>query len=287
MRFRGTLAKGSLDVLLDVSQSFLRLSSQSSSKHNCVFTLTPDVLCLALKSTGDELQSFARLQTTRLFHEAVVQSRADNEIAFLCDIKHFHQALQSGKDASAVMLRLLKRDGHSFLCLRTRAVDIDIVQSVPIQVMAISAVVHYQEPNVPAPQIAIEMPPLRTMRNIVDRLKSMHKSIAVEASRTGTLVLRIETNSLTLQTLFAHLRHRDDLIESPDDNDTDRLHRTPSSCVTVDATSFSKAIIADSSSTETVLCCISENSAMVLHCILVDTFGSFTCYIPVLAPEVM
>lgn len=32
---------------------------------------------------------------------------------------------------------------------------------------------------------------------------------------------------------------------------------------------------------------ITENRAMVLHSILVDGFGSFTCYIPVLTPDVL
>ncbi|TDH70727.1 hypothetical protein CCR75_004223 [Bremia lactucae] len=287
MRFRGTLAKDALVVLLDVAQSFARLGLHSSAKTNCVFTLTPETLTIALKSGGAELQSFARLQTTRLFHDVVVQSQAANHIGFLCDIRHFQQALTSGKDASAVMLRLLKRDGHNFLCLRTRAVDIDIIQSIPIDVLSMSLVEHYKEPSVPAPQMAIEMPPLRAMRSIVDRLKVMHKTMTVEASKSGTLVLRIDTNTLTLQTLFAHLRYRDDLIEDDeeDEEEKNRRQQQRSSSVTVDSKVLSQAILVDGQSTRSVLCCISENQAMVLHSILIDSFGSFTCYIPVLTPD--
>ncbi|KAL3672292.1 hypothetical protein V7S43_002950 [Phytophthora oleae] len=291
MRFRGTLAKDALAVLLDVAQSFARLGSQSSTKTNCVFTLTPETISIALKSGGaEELQSFARLQTARLFHDVVVQSRAENHIGFLCDVRHFQQALTSGKDASAVMLRLLKRDGSNFLCLRTRAVDIDIVQSIPIEVLAMNTVEHYREPSVPAPQIAIEMPPLRALRSIVDRLKVMHKTMTVEASKTGTLILRIDTLPLTLQTLFAHLRYRDDLIEEEgeegeDEEEEERRRQQRSSSVTVDSKVLSKAILVDGQSTDSVLCCITENRAMVLHSILVDSFGSFTCYIPVLTPD--
>lgn len=121
MRFRGTLAKDALAVLLDVALAFSRLSAASSnSKAGCVFTLSPAALAVALKSSGEELQSFARLPLDRVFHDVTVQSRADDHIGFVCDIRHFHRALTSGKDASAVMLRLLKRDGNAFLCLRTR-----------------------------------------------------------------------------------------------------------------------------------------------------------------------
>lgn len=119
MRFRGTLAKDALAVLLDVALAFSRLAPASASA-GCVFTLSPESLTLALKAAGDELQFFARLPLDRLFLDAVVQSQAGNHIAFACDVRHLQRALASGKDASAVMLRLLKRDGRSFLCLRTR-----------------------------------------------------------------------------------------------------------------------------------------------------------------------
>jgi HUS1 checkpoint protein len=118
-----------------------------------------------------------------------------------------------------------------------------------------SAVEHYREPNVPAPQIAIEMPPLRNLRTIVDRLKSMHKSITIEASKRGTLALRIETHPLTLQTLFAHLRYREDLIDDPDDDSIGDADLAMASSVTVDAKVLSKAILADGNTTATVLCC--------------------------------
>ncbi|CAI5737571.1 unnamed protein product [Peronospora destructor] len=286
MRFRGTLAKDALAVLLDVAQSFARLGCPNNAKTNCVFTLTPETLSVALKCGGtEELQSFARLQTRRLFHDYVVHSQAANHIYFLCDVRHLQQALSSGKDASAVMLRLLKRDGNNFLCLRTRAVDIDIVQSIPIEVLAMSTVEHYKEPGVPAPQIAIEMPPLRALRSIVDTLKVMHKTLTVEISKMGTLILRIDTLPVTLQTLFAHLKYRDDLVDEEEEEEGERPRQEHSSSVTVDSKVLSKAILLDGQSTDSVLCCITENRAMVLHSILADGFGSFTCYIPVLTPD--
>ncbi|KAI9920883.1 hypothetical protein PsorP6_001715 [Peronosclerospora sorghi] len=290
MRFRGTLTKDALAVLLHVAQSFARHGAPSTAKTQCVFTLTPETLSISLKSCGaEELQSFARLELPRLFHDVVVQSLAANHIGFVCDIRHFQQALTSGKDASAVLLRLLKRDGSNFLCLRTRAIDIDIVQSIPIEVLAMSTVEHYKEPSVPAPQIAIEMPPLRALRSIVDRLKALHKTLTVEASRMGTLVLRIETYQLTLQTLFAHLNYREDLVQEGEEEELEegdeRQRQQGSYRVTVDSKVLSKAILMDGQATDSVLCCITENKAMVLHSILLDAFGSFTCYIPVLTPD--
>lgn len=117
MRFRGTLAKDALGVLLDAAQALARLGAAGGA---CVVTVSPESMTLALRGPGEELQSFARLQLARLFLDVLVESLADNHIAFSCDVRHLHQALTSGKDSSAVMLRLLRRGDRSLLCLRTR-----------------------------------------------------------------------------------------------------------------------------------------------------------------------
>jgi hypothetical protein len=154
-----------------------------------------------------------------------------------------------------------------------QAVDIEIVQSVPIKVLPVSEAAQFQEPNVPAPQVVMEMPPLRALRSVVDRLKAVHKTVTVEASRAGTLALRIDSYALTLQTLFAHLRFRDDLVDDEEEEDDDdqgdsqavargnkRRRREDSSSVTVDAKVLGKAILMDCSSADSVLCCKASRS---------------------------
>lgn len=143
------------------------------------------------------------------------------------------------------------------------------MQSVPIKVLPVSEAELFQEPNVPAPQVVMEMPPLRALRSVVDRLKTVHKTITIEAGKRGTLALRIDSYALTLQTLFAHLRFRDDLVDEEEDeedeedtNDSDaptrarkRRRQDDSSSVTVDAKVLGKAILMDNASADSVLCC--------------------------------
>lgn len=164
-------------------------------------------------------------------------------------------------------------------------------------VLAIAAAEQFQEPNVPAPQIVIEMPPLKTLRSVVDRLKGVHKSITVEASKRGTLALRIDTHPLTLQTLFAHLRFRDDLVDDGNEEDEDEEDESmgdseataasrkrrrgsrqdrASSNVTVEAKVLGKAILMDNGSVDCVLCCtlvgftcvnvVIQRTNSTLHC---------------------
>jgi HUS1 checkpoint protein len=121
MRFRATLASHAFQVLSHLLQCFERLNGSSGAgRGKCAFLLSIETFTIALKERGDELQTFAKLSMERLFMDTILQSRAENRIGFLCDVKLFHKALLSGKNASAVTLRLLKKEGLSYMCLRTR-----------------------------------------------------------------------------------------------------------------------------------------------------------------------
>ncbi|RHY47726.1 hypothetical protein DYB34_010032, partial [Aphanomyces astaci] len=116
MRFRGQLTAASFPILMEVSQFMHRVSSSDT----CFVMLNEERMSFAMKTSGEDMQTFVHLSVAKLFADVVVESRADNNIAFALGIANFSRALQSGKDASGVMLRLLKRDGRSFLSLRAR-----------------------------------------------------------------------------------------------------------------------------------------------------------------------
>ncbi|ETV84166.1 hypothetical protein, variant [Aphanomyces astaci] len=175
MRFRGQLTAASFPILMEVSQFMHRVSSSDT----CFVMLNEERMSFAMKTSGEDMQTFVHLSVAKLFADVVVESRADNNIAFALGIANFSRALQSGKDASGVMLRLLKRDGRSFLSLRARTVDLDIIQNIPIEVVSMATAENYREPNIPPPTVALEMPPLRAFRTITDRLKTMQKYLLV------------------------------------------------------------------------------------------------------------
>ncbi|KAH9090872.1 hypothetical protein Ae201684P_006276 [Aphanomyces euteiches] len=148
-----------------------------SSSEMCFVTLNEERMSFALKTSGEDVQTYVHLNVSKLFSDVVIESRANNHIAFALGIANFSRALQSGKEASGVLLRLLKREGRSFLSLRAKTVDLDIIQNIPIEVVSMTTAENYREPNVPPPTVALEMPSLRSLRTITDRLKVMQKYI--------------------------------------------------------------------------------------------------------------
>lgn len=49
------------------------------------------------------------------------------------------------------------------------------------------------------------MPPLKPIKNIVDRMKNVSHSLIVSANKDGRLTLRIKTNTVTLSAHFPDL----------------------------------------------------------------------------------
>ncbi|RHY31467.1 hypothetical protein DYB32_003471 [Aphanomyces invadans] len=242
MRFRGHLTATSFPILMEVSQFMHRVSSSDM----CFVVLNEERMSFAMKTSGEDVQTFVHLNIAKVFGDVVIESRADNNIAFALGIANFSRALQSGKEASGIMLRLLKRDGRSFLSLRAR-------------------VKSYREPNIPPPTVALEMPPLRALRTITDRLKAMQKFLLVQAGMDGTLRLRVQSDTIVLQTLHTNLRCRPDLVDDPTSKDgeeadgynVDETNNFAASSVRVDARHASKMLSVDGNAVLTVLCCTS------------------------------
>ncbi|KDO32390.1 hypothetical protein SPRG_02867 [Saprolegnia parasitica CBS 223.65] len=281
MRFRGNLTAASFPVLMEISQYMARLSSSDA----CFVVVTPERMSFVMKTGGEDVQTFVHLTMAKLFEDVVLESRSENQIAFTLSIANFSRALQSGKEASGILLRLLKRDGRSFLALRARTVDIDIIQNIPIDVVSMASAENYKEPRVPSPTVAVEIPTLRSLRTVTDRLKAMHKYLTIEAKMDGSLRLRVQSDTFALQTQHVSFKPRFDLVEEASDDDAHEDIASRVSTVRVDGRHFSKMLSVDGNAVVTILCCLIDNRALVLHSILCEGFGSFTCYSPVIAPE--
>lgn len=56
-------------------------------------------------------------------------------------------------------------------------------------------------------QVSIYMPPLRVMRNVVDRMKNLSNFLTISANNSGQLTLSINTDIATITTHFKDLEH--------------------------------------------------------------------------------
>ncbi|CAI8036134.1 Checkpoint protein HUS1 [Geodia barretti] len=65
----------------------------------------------------------------------------------------------------------------------------------------------YQEPNMPDIDVSIYLPPLKLLKNITDRMKTMSNYVMVAANMSGELQLKIEADDVTATTFFRELQN--------------------------------------------------------------------------------
>ncbi len=118
---------------------------------------------------------FADLNQSEMFIEWRIESASSNTILFELSIQNFLDALNSAKKAPQCMMKLTKRGGQPVLSVETRAMEVDIVHDIPITVMRSSEYDWYRPPEIPAPQVQLELPSSKGFKNVVDRLRNIAK----------------------------------------------------------------------------------------------------------------
>jgi len=51
------------------------------------------------------------------------------------------------------------------------------------------------------------MPPLKLLRNVIDRMKNIHDYFIITANMAGELTLKVETDMVSVATFYTNLDH--------------------------------------------------------------------------------
>ncbi|CAH1163589.1 unnamed protein product [Phaedon cochleariae] len=80
-----------------------------------------------------------------------------------------------------------------------------IVHDIPVEVISRKHWSDYEEPRFNDFHVSIQMPSLKALKNIVERMKNMSHSLTVSANKYGRLTFQIKTNVVTLSSHFTDL----------------------------------------------------------------------------------
>lgn len=178
----------------------------------CVLRLTPDELCFNI---GDERIPvlWAVLSQQYLFTEYIMSgvSEQENEIYLEFDASMFARSLNSLRImAKSVKIKLTNKRQPcltfdidlSSLCIDSR----QCVHDVPVRLVPRKEWQEHKMPDVPEFDISLEIPNLKCLRYIVDRMKNMSSQLIITANKCGTLILKIEVDYATVSTHFKGLQ---------------------------------------------------------------------------------
>ncbi|KRT85775.1 hypothetical protein AMK59_2330, partial [Oryctes borbonicus] len=104
------------------------------------------------------------------------------------------------------------------------------VHDIPVEVILVKYWSDYAEPQFNDFHVSIQMPSLKHIKNIVERMKSITHSLIVSANKYGRLTLKIRTNMVTMAAHFPDLSVESFAVgetilpDSDGENDGDELN---------------------------------------------------------------
>jgi len=272
MRFRAKLRD--VNLFLRLIQTVEKIDKQ------CTLHLTSKrIQFILVKELEQGFQVWSAMNASSLFNDYLIESKADNEISFQINLAHLARALKCGeKSTQEILVKLTKKSELPYLSLSmeispTRSMM--LTQDVPIQPLSPDQMNTFIEPTLPDPDIVIMMPSLKAMRNIVERMKDLDSTLTLQANMGGEMTLKVQTDMVSIATFYRNLEH-------PQLEGRTRVDNTETKAtVKVDVKKFWRALYSYQVQPTNVICCIVEDTALVLHALLDDLF--ITYYIPVLA----
>ncbi|EZA54157.1 checkpoint protein HUS1 isoform X2 [Ooceraea biroi] len=178
----------------------------------CVLRLTPDELCF---NVGDERVPvlWAVLAQHYFFVEYIMSgvSEQENEIYLEFDASMFARSLNSLKvEAKSVKLKLTnKRQPCLTFDIDLSSLSVDTRQcthDVPVRLIPRKEWPEHKMPDIPEFDLSLEIPHLKYLRHIVDRMKNMSSQVIVIANKCGALVLKIEVDHASVSSHFKGLQ---------------------------------------------------------------------------------
>ncbi|KAG8009678.1 Checkpoint protein HUS1 [Nibea albiflora] len=208
MKFRGKI--------VDVAclNHFTRvITTVSRLTKTCVLRLTPDNLLFVLsgKVADGGVSMWCELSQANFFDEYQMEgvSSEDNEICLEVTPENLSRALKTVQNAKAVKVKLTKKHCP---CLTIAAelptlssVSRVVTHDVPVDVIPRRLWHEFKEPSMPDFDVSVYLPPLKTMKNVVDRMKNLSNFLVMEANLSGEMNLKIETDLVSVTTHFKDL----------------------------------------------------------------------------------
>ncbi|XP_029935578.1 checkpoint protein HUS1 [Myripristis murdjan] len=208
MKFRAKIIDiGCLNHLTRVVTTISKLTK------TCVLRLTADNLFFVLsgKVANGGVSMWCELSQVNFFDEYQMEgvSSEANEICLEVTAENLSRALKTVQNSKVVKVKLTKKHCP---CLTVAAelptlssVSRVVTHDVPVDVIPRRLWHEFKEPSMPDFDVSIYLPPLKTMKNVVDRMKNLSNFLVIEANLNGEMNLKIETDLVSVTTHFRDL----------------------------------------------------------------------------------
>lgn len=212
MRFRAKIIdNNSIKQFLNVVTVVSKLSKA------CVLRITGDSLVFIVPdehSIPRRTVLWAVLEQNGFFEHydmvGVSALQAQNEIFLEFNISLLASILSNVKNAKSIKMKLTHKTFPALTVeiefpSQNYTVNQMCVHEIPITIVPLPLWREYKQPDILEYDIVIESPPLRKVKNIIDKLKQLSDRITISATESGLFSLGVNTIPCTVKTLFRGL----------------------------------------------------------------------------------
>lgn len=203
-----------------------KLCSKAANDKACALKLTVDTIYFILPefaannvgSGGTGRTSFwMSIDPKSIFDFYICEGNSPEENIILLEIQpeNLLRALKSSTNMKMLRIKLTKRqsacitveiDLHS---LSSKSNSRTITHDIPVKVITASKVSSddFQEPNVNRTTLSIQLPPLKIIKHMIERMKCLNEFMILEATNKGTLTFKIEADAVSVCSYFRNLQN--------------------------------------------------------------------------------
>ncbi|XP_043920825.1 checkpoint protein HUS1 isoform X3 [Protopterus annectens] len=136
-------------------------------------------------------------------------SADNNEIYLELSPENLSRALKTVQAAKAVKIKLTKKHCPCItLAVELPSLSISsriVTHDIPVGVIPRKLWNDFREPGLPDFDVSIYLPPLKTIKSVVERMKNLSNFVVIEANLNGEMNLKIETDLVSVATHFKDL----------------------------------------------------------------------------------
>ncbi|XP_069690158.1 checkpoint protein HUS1 [Periplaneta americana] len=211
MKFRGKMTE-----LLCMKQFSNIIATIAKLAKLCVVRITKDMLYFIIVDgnvTVGKPMVWSVLEQTHFFNEYNMAgvSEEQNEIFLEFEPDVMAKSLNSLRVSNGAKSVKIKLTNKKSPCLTFEIQLSELLHSrvcvhdIPVTVLPRREWSTLQEPRIPDFNVSIQLPSLKLLRTVAERMKTLSPYIILLANHDGTLILKIETAEATVSTHFKDL----------------------------------------------------------------------------------
>jgi len=225
MKFRAKIVDiGCIHQFIKILSALTKITKTCTmklSESHVVFTQCERII-------GGGTSMWCEINQDDYFDEYRIEGKDESNLIFLEVVnENLIRAMKSAQNAQSVKMKLTKKQTPCLtfevilpsLTSHTRSV----IHDIPVALIPSRYWDDFAKPTFLNYDIQVNLPQLRVLKNIVERMKNLSGFMVVSASRDGNLQFKVETDDVTATTHFKNMIHNKPIHQLSDDSLDDRF----------------------------------------------------------------